>query len=103
MECTRIILYIHNMRKSANKSLHNLEGETGQTLPEQQRKMTPEAGKVVVEVNIRNCKRQIALHTDCLKPWEPMVTGGVIVIKGKYIGTLGVHCMQSRVFSEEKP
>ena len=52
--------------------------------------MTLEAGDVVVEVNICNRKRQIALHTDCLKPWEPVVNGGVVVIKGKYIGTLGV-------------
>jgi hypothetical protein len=90
MECTKIVLYIHNMRKSADKSLRNLEGETGRTLPEQRRKVTPEAGEIVVEVIIRNRKRQIALHTDCLKPWEPVVNGGVVVIKGKYIGTLGV-------------
>ena len=41
-------------------------------------------------MNIHNRKKQFSLHLKYLNPWKPMVGGGVVIVQGKYPGTLGV-------------
>ena len=90
MERARIVFLIRNIRGSADKSLDKLEGETARTLPERRRELVPEAGEIVVEVILRNRKKQFSLHPKYLNPWKPVVGGGAVVVQGKYQGVLGV-------------
>jgi hypothetical protein len=90
MDLRRIAFFICNTRESVDKSLRKLEGETGRTVPEHRRTLTPETGEIIVELTIRGHKRQISLHPKYLNPWEPVVGGEVVVVRGKYLGILGV-------------
>jgi hypothetical protein len=55
MEHRQIVFFIHNIRGSADKSLHKLEGETGWTILEQQRTLTLKAGEIVLELSMCGC------------------------------------------------
>jgi hypothetical protein len=90
MERAKIVFLIRNIRRSGDKSRYKLEGETAWTVPERRRELVPEAGEIVIEVNMRNRKKQFSLHPKYLNPWKPVVGGGAVVVRGKYLGTLGV-------------
>ena len=87
IELKRIKFYIQNTCQSNDKSIWKYKQSTGWTLPEQWHTLTPKEGEIILKVG---CKRQISIHPRFLAPWEPVVSDGVIVIRGDWTETLGV-------------
>ena len=90
IEQKRIKFYIQNTRQSNDESLRKYEQSTGLTLPEQRRTLIPKEGEIVLGVTVRGRERQISIHPRFLIPWEPVVSDGVVVIRGDWTGTSGV-------------
>lgn len=52
--------------------------------------MTPEEGEVALRVLTHFRPKQISVHPRFLVPWEPVVGDQVVIIKGLFLGTMGV-------------
>ena len=80
------------IRDTANKLLQRA---TGQAVPVVQYNSPPPEGEVIL--NIVKCGRskQVSVHPRHLVPWEPVVSGEVVVIKGTMLGAMGVASIKS--------
>ena len=50
----------------------------------------PNEGEVILNVVKRGRSKQISVHPRHIFPWEPVVGGEVVVVKGAWLGTRGV-------------
>ena len=85
-----IPFYIRNTHESADRSLQQYEKATGRTIPEPRYNSPPNEGEVILKVVKRGHSKQISIHPRHLLPWEPVVGGEVVVVKGTQLGTTGV-------------
>ena len=90
MESITLMFFIRNTHESTDKSLRAYEKSTGRTLPERKHKAVPRDGEIIIEVNVRGRPKQISVHPRFLTPLKPVVGGGVVVVRGDWLGTLGV-------------
>ena len=82
--------YIRDTHKSADKSLQVYEKATGRTIPAVHYNSPPNEGEVVLNVVKRGRSKQVSVHPRHLFPWEPVVGGEVVVIKGARLGATGM-------------
>jgi hypothetical protein len=81
---------IHITHESGDMPLEFYEGLTCRTILEENRKLTPEEGEVILLVCKPYCYQQISIHPRFLVPWGPVVGHQVVVIKGLLLGRIGV-------------
>ena len=79
--------YIHNTDNMANKSLQRT---TGWAVPVFQYNSPPPEGKVILNVIKHGRSKQVSVHPRHLVPWEPVVGGEVVMIKGSMLGATGM-------------
>jgi hypothetical protein len=91
IEQKTIPFYLRNTHESSDESLRDFARCTGRTVRVDRRTKTPKDGEIVLSVLFK-CPfaRQISVHPRFLFPWEPVVSDDVVVIKGPWLGTLGV-------------
>jgi hypothetical protein len=87
---------IRNTHKSGDASVQFYESSTCRTILEENRKETPKEGEVIVLLYKPYCNKQISIHPRFLVPWEPVVGGQVVVIKGLLLGRMGVVKAKAR-------
>jgi hypothetical protein len=85
-----MLFRIHNTHKSGDELVQFYEGYTCRTILEQNRRVTPKEGEVIVLAYKPYCNKQISVHPRFLVPWESVVRGQVVVIKGLLLGRMGV-------------
>ena len=90
IEQKTIPFYIRNLHESSDRSLQAYARCTGRTVPVDRCTSTPKDGELIVCVVKRSRLTQISIHPRFLVPWEPVVGGEVVVIKGECLGTQGV-------------
>ena len=78
------------MHKSSNRSLQTYEKATGRAIPVVNYNSPPNEGKVILNVVKHGRSKQISVHPRHLFPWEPVVDGEVVIVKGAWLGTRGI-------------
>ena len=81
---------IHNTHMSANRLLQPYKKATGWTIPAVRYDSPPNEGKVILNIIKHGCSKQVSVHPRHLFPWEPIVGGEVVVVKGAWFGITSV-------------
>lgn len=88
MQWRPIPFYIHNTHEASDKMLQQYA--MGRSVLLAQDYSTPTDSKIILDVVKNHHSNQISVHTQHLVPWEPVVGGEVIIIKGPFLGSIGV-------------
>lgn len=70
--------------------LRSYENCTGRTISLDKQEIPSQEGKIVLQVYKKYKFKQISVHPRYLIPWQPVISGEVIITNGEQLGTIGV-------------
>ena len=85
-----IPFHIGGVSASSNTELSQLGGCTARIVPLARRKIVPSEDEIVVSVFRRYRRKEISIAPLYLVPWEPVVSGPVLIVGGQMRGMIGV-------------